>query len=181
MGNVSGCAFTHWSHYTSCRHDRRYLMRCAIETETDLIRVLTICAGEQERTTPMIANNTEEPLEGQDIPPQSEPRSLIAKPTPGPWKYQEDSDAYTHIVRAPGVFLCQLRQVTDGSAEADARLIAAAPDLLAACQDQLRWLALNIPFDEVSVELADAMDAQREKLRAVIEKATAPPPAPPLP
>ena len=57
-------------------------------------------------------------------------------PTPGPWHYQEESDAYTHIVRGPkNVFICQLQQDTTGWAEANARLIAAAPDLLAALNE----------------------------------------------
>lgn len=51
--------------------------------------------------------------------------------TPGPWRYQEESDAYTHIVRVGERFLCQLAQDTSGEAEANARLIASAPDLLA--------------------------------------------------
>ncbi len=51
--------------------------------------------------------------------------------TPGPWTYQENSDAYTHIVRAAeNRFICQLAQDTSGVAEGDARLIATAPDLL---------------------------------------------------
>jgi hypothetical protein len=58
-----------------------------------------------------------------------------SKHTPGPWRYQESSDAYTHIVRAgENYFICQLPQDTSGKAEANARLIAAAPDLLAALQ-----------------------------------------------
>jgi hypothetical protein len=58
-----------------------------------------------------------------------------SKHTPGPWRYQEGTDAYTHIVHT-GVnrFLCQLAQDTSGVAEANARLIAAAPDLLEALQ-----------------------------------------------
>ena len=57
--------------------------------------------------------------------------------TPMPWRYQEQSDAYTHIVRTgENRFLCQLAQDTSGEAEANARLIAAAPDLLAACNAQ---------------------------------------------
>ena len=52
--------------------------------------------------------------------------------TPGEWLYQEESDAYTHIVRdSDGKFIAQLPQDTSGVAEANARLIAAAPDLLA--------------------------------------------------
>ena len=54
---------------------------------------------------------------------------------PGPWFYQEKSDGYTHIVRAGGPelgnhFICQLGQDRSGVAEANARLIASAPELL---------------------------------------------------
>lgn len=57
--------------------------------------------------------------------------------TPGPWHYQEKADRYTHIVRSGGsdlgnFFVCQLGQDTSGVAEANARLIAAAPELLEA-------------------------------------------------
>jgi hypothetical protein len=62
----------------------------------------------------------------------------VAQHTPGPWWYQEKSDAYTHIVRTgENRFLCQLAQDTSGEAEANARLIAAAPDLLAALQEMV--------------------------------------------
>lgn len=48
--------------------------------------------------------------------------------TPGPWSYQEDSDAYTHIVRGPtGQHVVQFRQDMSGVSEANARLTAAAP------------------------------------------------------
>lgn len=54
--------------------------------------------------------------------------------TPGPWKYQNGLDKYTHIVRgANGRFVVQLSQDTSGQSEADARLIAAATDFLEAC------------------------------------------------
>lgn len=50
--------------------------------------------------------------------------------TPGPWEYQERSDDYTHIVRGPHErFVVQLSQDTSGVAEANARLIAAAPEM----------------------------------------------------
>jgi len=59
----------------------------------------------------------------------------MSKHTPGPWAYQEDSDAYTHIVRGPNNrFICQLNQSTSAEIEANARLIAAAPELLSALQ-----------------------------------------------
>lgn len=61
------------------------------------------------------------------------------KPTPGPWHYQENSDAYTHIVRGPTNYIVhQGPQHTDGVAEANARLIAAAPDLLKALSQMRR-------------------------------------------
>ncbi len=56
------------------------------------------------------------------------------KHTQGPWVYQEDSDEYTHIVRPKsnaGQIICHLRQDASGTAEANARLIAAAPEMLA--------------------------------------------------
>jgi len=59
------------------------------------------------------------------------------KHTEGPWLYQEESDAYTHIVRAvsnPGRILASTPQRSDGEAEANARLIAAAPELLDALE-----------------------------------------------
>jgi hypothetical protein len=55
--------------------------------------------------------------------------------TRGPWHYQEGSDRYTHIVRAGDRFLCQLAQDTSGEAEANARLMAASPNLLKALSD----------------------------------------------
>lgn len=60
------------------------------------------------------------------------------KGTKGDWFYQEDSDAYTHIIRSNAgvgyetIFITQLPQDTTGEAEANARLIAAAPELLTA-------------------------------------------------
>jgi integrase len=59
----------------------------------------------------------------------------VNKHTPGPWRYQEESDAYTHIVRGPeNLFISQLSQDTSGVAEANARLIAAAPEMLEALE-----------------------------------------------
>lgn len=68
--------------------------------------------------------------------------------TPGPWWYQEKSDAYTHIVRSgESRFLCQLAQDTSGEAEANARLIAAAPET-AAELERVR---------EINAELVEAL------------------------
>lgn len=62
----------------------------------------------------------------------------VARFTPGPWWYQEQSDAYTHIVRAgERRFITQLSQDRSGTAEANARLIAAAPELYAALLEMM--------------------------------------------
>ena len=54
----------------------------------------------------------------------------MSKHTPGPWRYQEDSDRYTHIVRSPtNRIVHQGPQHDDAICEANARLIAAAPEL----------------------------------------------------
>lgn len=43
-----------------------------------------------------------------------------------PWRYQENSDAYTHIVRSGDRFILQLSQDTSGQSEATARFIVRA-------------------------------------------------------
>lgn len=54
----------------------------------------------------------------------------MSEHTPGPWRYQEGADRYTHIVRADGNrFVYQGAQNDEG--RANAHLIAAAPDLYA--------------------------------------------------
>ncbi|MFP3652252.1 MULTISPECIES: DUF551 domain-containing protein [Burkholderia] len=64
---------------------------------------------------------------------------LEAAATPMPWRYQENSGAYTHIVRSdanPGMIVAYGPQNSRGQVEADVRFIAAirnaAPALLAA-------------------------------------------------
>lgn len=73
----------------------------------------------------------------------------MKKSTPGPWHYQEESDAYTHIVRGPNnYFITQLSQDTSGRSEADARLMAAAPELLDACRAVLLFHAVEWDEDK---------------------------------
>ena len=58
------------------------------------------------------------------------------KHTPGPWNYQEESDVYTHIVRdsTGDRIIGQTMQRSDRVYEANARLMAASPELLGICQ-----------------------------------------------
>ena len=90
--------------------------------------------------------------------------------TPGPWHYQEDSDAYTHIVRAKeNVFLCQFYQDTSGRAEADARLTAVGPELLAAAEFALAYFDKCVMDCDPVEENDDVPEAAA--LRAAIAKA----------
>ncbi len=57
------------------------------------------------------------------------------KHTATPWEYQEESDAYTHIIRGPNDrFIVQFSQDTSGRPEADARFIVLAVNAF----DQMR-------------------------------------------
>lgn len=76
-----------------------------------------------------------------------------AAPTPGPWKVVESPAAVKNrcIVRKERQGTCLLsRHIAtvsvhgpDAENEANARLLAAAPDLLAACQRALEWLVVS--------------------------------------
>jgi hypothetical protein len=91
---------------------------------------------------------------------------MKAKHTPGPWRIVGDTE-----VRAGGTIICDTLQfrVPHPAAQAfaapDARLIAAAPDLLAALQ-ALEWAVSGV--DYIETEYAD----QVAQARAAIAKAT---------
>lgn len=83
--------------------------------------------------------------------------------TPGPWTtYGHPADGIT--IRARG---CAVADVIPqrGADEANARLIAAAPDLLEALEDAARWID-TLPDD---LRLGSIMP---DKLRAALAKAT---------
>ena len=64
---------------------------------------------------------------------------MATKHTPGPWKVQENADVYTRIVRNErGAYVCSGPQGSDGEDRANARLIAAAPELFKFVEDQAR-------------------------------------------
>ncbi|RIA19703.1 hypothetical protein DFO63_4079 [Stenotrophomonas sp. AG209] len=105
---------------------------------------------------------------------------MSSKHTPGPWAYQEDSDAYTHIVRgSSNRFICQLAQTTSAEIEANARLIASAPESHEA--NQLFVQAINemqgISPDHSDERIYDEMPSSQLAIayfaaRAAIAKAT---------
>lgn len=87
-------------------------------------------------------------------------------PTQGPWAYQEQSDAYTHIVRGPNNrFICQLSQDSSGESEKTARLISAAPEL----RDELEMLC-NV-LEGGAEPLPAELEARIAFARAAIAKA----------
>lgn len=94
----------------------------------------------------------------------------MSKHTPGPWAYQEDSDAYTHIVRGPGNrFICQLAQTTSAEIEANARLIAASPELFRIVE-RLSLLADGLANSNSSAE--EMATRLAEDAKKIVAKAT---------
>ena len=68
--------------------------------------------------------------------------------TPGPWRYARGNGSPTtgeHMIAGatPG-YLAEVRDVGSGSVVANARLIAAAPDLLAALEETLESLLAHL-------------------------------------
>ena len=92
------------------------------------------------------------------------------KPTPGPWGVLSLSDGgINNLVGIPGRALA-MAVVTEstGEAEANANLIASAPDLLAACEAALanKEAELNraprpMPDPQVAILLQDALKKAR--------------------
>ena len=66
----------------------------------------------------------------------------MSKPTPGPWKATHDSHGRFQLIGPDGTPLDPDRDnATPGEAEANAALIAAAPDLLAALKSMVNYYA----------------------------------------
>ena len=87
----------------------------------------------------------------------------MSKHTPGPWKYQEESDEYTHIVRAENnLMICHLSQDSSGVSESNARLIAAAPDLLKACKQAVSRCEIYGQQDSTKTVLGQAIAKAEE-------------------
>jgi len=106
--------------------------------------------------------------------------------TPGPWSYQEKSDTYTHIVRGPNnLFLTQLSQDPSGVAEANARLMASAPELLESAKAARKLIEREMnsaiechsicedgkPVDGTMDELAAEAVAEMRGLLVIIDRA----------
>lgn len=91
---------------------------------------------------------------------------MTTKYTPGPWDYVRENGSPTtgqHMIKGavPG-YLAEVRDCGSGDVSANARLIAAAPDLLDALAAALNLIDLVVPFEG---------DVTR-KARAALAKAT---------
>ena len=96
--------------------------------------------------------------------------------TPGPWHTGTDEDGHV-VYNESGGFIADagLDDGDEGEEAANARLIAAAPDLLAACQEIFDRLNRKRPISEVpgvDAETGAWMRSTREKLDNIIAKAT---------
>jgi len=79
--------------------------------------------------------------------------------------YQEKSDAYTHIVRGPGnLFITQLSQDTSGVAEANAHLMAAAPEMLEALMELREACAACFRIIAQEPGLATKLDEEFQRI-----------------
>jgi hypothetical protein len=95
------------------------------------------------------------------------------KHTPGPWNEDLSRMDLAGVVGPDDVWICRMSRLGDlPSARANAHLIAAAPDLLAACQDVLDlwkdW-ANNSHF--LAEPLKRSMGMRMELIEAAIRKA----------
>lgn len=100
--------------------------------------------------------------------------------TPGPWQAHGWGDAEVEIVGPNDRVICELAQEyddhsgagTNAAIEDDARLIAAAPDLLAACEAVANDCERILDGDDFSgMSDADLFRAFLDTLRPVIAKA----------
>ena len=92
---------------------------------------------------------------------------MEAKHTPGPWEAGHYNGTPTIFdSRGNGTIpLATVHDVTTGDPEANARLIAAAPDLLAACEALAQWA------DKECMPVGETNDGPWDQLDAAIAKA----------
>lgn len=99
----------------------------------------------------------------------------MSSPTPGPWVVDgRDKDGFDSVMQDSSPrddFFASVYSGDENVQAANARLIAAAPDLLAACEDFKRelqeWCASNTPpTDSTMAELMQRVSAAIAKAKA---------------
>lgn len=104
---------------------------------------------------------------------------MEAKHTPGPWVMDDaqPGDLFRHVLHGNGDsfgYICRISTNGNANADADARLIAAAPELLEALQAVLRSFPTDGDMHAAGWEQTEIDLACRdyEAARAAIAKAT---------
>ena len=90
--------------------------------------------------------------------------------TPGPWKIDDAWQTSTVIINDTYMVICQIHGLGPG-ANADGRLITAAPDLLEALQRFMKVMDESYDYPDTSGEVPRLREAANEA-RAAIAKAT---------
>jgi hypothetical protein len=93
----------------------------------------------------------------------------MSKPTPGPWEARKFDDTKSTTIYAMGVN----HSIASAKKPEDARLIAAAPDLLAACDPLLIEQAARIVKESGLMYngISSALKGMAEKQRLAIKQA----------
>src|SRR5688572_28329605 len=103
---------------------------------------------------------------------------MTQKHTPGPWGYGMKDGNYVIMTADEGRLFRTVATVRDFPAssskteEANARLIAAAPDLLKRIEATQNFLAVLLTASYIPVEAADLIIELRNENKAAIAKAT---------
>lgn len=97
--------------------------------------------------------------------------------TPGPWHLSERRDPHSgspvySVLAGAHLWLADVLGAECEAGEANARLIAAAPELLEACRSCLHQIGTDSDLDDV-VSRPDKYDELEQMLRDVIDKAAA--------
>jgi hypothetical protein len=92
---------------------------------------------------------------------------MKAEHTPGPWKVNHGNEMH-HVTNTDGVVIAEVYHNTPKPQPySNARLIAAAPELLEALKEM-------IPYSEGQIWTPSAMKVWNEKAKRIIHKATQP-------
>lgn len=84
--------------------------------------------------------------------------------TPGPWTYDEESNEVYRLDSAGHVEACLCEIRGEPNWRDNARLIAAAPDLLKALQKLVKAMGYHVPIHEYHRALDTAREAIRKAL-----------------
>lgn len=91
----------------------------------------------------------------------------MAKHTPGPWHIE--AGTHYQAIRTDGEVIANMREIGGCFNKENARLIAAAPDLLAALESMLDW---DTTLEAIGFAVKNGVKGDIAKARAAIAKAT---------